>query len=63
MRLFKELFGETGDMSMMRLLCFISLIAGIILAFTGHDSSVMIFVTAAFGGKTAQKYIETKNPS
>ena len=36
----------------------IALFASIGLAFTGHDSSALVFVGAAMGGKVSQKYIE-----
>ena len=62
-QILKELFGETGDLSMMRLMCFIAVCAAVGLAFMGKDSSVVVFLTAAFGGKTAQKYVENKDPS
>jgi hypothetical protein len=54
----RELFGETGDISMMRVLCFLSFLTAAILAFMGKDTSVLVFVGAAFGGKVAQKHIE-----
>lgn len=58
---FKALFSEDSDVSVMRVMSFISLIIGGYLAVKGHDSSVATFVYAAFGGKAIQKYIETKN--
>jgi hypothetical protein len=32
--------------------------AGIVLAFMGKDTSVLVFVGAAMGGKVAQKHVE-----
>jgi hypothetical protein len=54
----RELLGETGDLSMMRVMSLLALLTAIVLAFTGHDSSVVLFLTASFGGKISQKYIE-----
>ncbi len=59
-RLLKSLFSDSGDISMMRVLSLISLIVGSYLAIVGHDTSVGIFITAAFAGKTAQKIIEKR---
>jgi len=61
MSFLKDLFSESSDMSMMRLLSLISLLVGAYLALKGHDTSVPTFVYAAFGGKVFQKYIETKS--
>ncbi len=61
MKFLKELFKEDGTVSMMRLLSLISLLTGCALAIAGKDNSVMIFVTAAFSGKVAQKFVETKS--
>jgi hypothetical protein len=58
MRLIREMFSESGDISCMRVMSFVALLAAIGLAFTGHDNSVLVFVGAAFGGKIAQKHIE-----
>ena len=51
---------ENGGTSCMRIMAFIALFAAIGLAFTGHDTSVTIFITAAFGGKFSQKWLEIK---
>lgn len=59
MKVLREMFGETGDISMMRTLCFMSMCAAIVLAFMGKDADVLIFVGAAMGGKVTQKYIES----
>jgi len=56
----KDLFSENSSVSMMRLMALISLLIGGYLAIKGKDTSVVIFVTAAFGGKVIQKQIETK---
>jgi hypothetical protein len=56
----RELFSDSGSISMMRVLCLIALLIACVLALTGHDSNVVAFLTAAFGGKTAQKYIENQ---
>lgn len=58
MKFLREMFSEKGDISMMRVLCLMSMTAGIGLAFTGHDSSVIVFVGAAMGGKCVQKHLE-----
>jgi len=58
MKLLKELFSDSGDVSMMRVLSLISLGIGGYLALTGHDTSVSVFVVSAFGGKAVQKAIE-----
>ena len=58
MKYIKEIFAETGDLSMMRVLCFMSMCTAIVLAFQGKDAEVVIFVGAAMGGKVTQKYIE-----
>jgi len=60
MSFLKSLLNEKGDVSMMRFLALISLLIGGYLAVTGKDTSVTIFVLAAFGGKVSQKYVETK---
>lgn len=54
----KSLFSDNGDVSMMRVMSLMSLMAGMWLAFTGHDSCVLIFVSAAFAGKVSQKAVE-----
>lgn len=54
----KNLFSEQSEVSSMRVMSFIALFASIGLAFTGHDSSTLVFVTAAFGGKVGQKIVE-----
>lgn len=56
----REIFGETGDISCVRVMAMIALFAAIGLAFTGHDQSAFIFIGAAFGGKVSQKFVETK---
>ena len=60
MRFLKALFAENSDISAMRVMSLISLCIGGYLAVKGQDNSVAIFVTAAFGGKFAQKIVETK---
>jgi hypothetical protein len=56
----KDLFSDSSNVSMMRVLCFIALMLAGYLALSGHDTSVPAFVTAAFGGKVAQKFAEIK---
>lgn len=63
MEFLKKLFSQNSEVSMMRVLSFISLIIGGYLALKGQDTSVSVFVYAAFGGKAVQKYIESKKPS
>lgn len=58
MKYIREMFGETGDISMMRVMCFMSLCTAIVLAFMGKDTEVLVFVGAAMGGKVSQKFIE-----
>lgn len=60
MKIIKELFGESSDISIMRLMSFISLMVGAILAISGHDTSVEVFVFAAFGGKALQRFAESR---
>lgn len=54
----KSLFSEKSDISAMRVMAMISLLIGGYLAIIGKDTSVSIFVLAAFGGKAIQKGIE-----
>lgn len=63
MKYIKELFSENGNTSLMRVMSLVSLLAGIILAFMGKDSSVPTLVCAAFGGKALQRFIESKDSS
>lgn len=63
MKWLRELFSESSRVSAMRVMAMVSLFAAIGLAFTGHDTSVMVFVTAAFSGKVSQKFLETRNGS
>lgn len=60
MKLIQACFSSSSDVSCMRVMSFISLLIGGYLAVTGHDTSVGVFVMAAFGGKVAQKFAETK---
>jgi hypothetical protein len=53
-----ELFSEEGNISSMRVMAMIALFAAIGLAFTGHDSSALVFVTSAFSGKVVQRAVE-----
>jgi len=62
MKFLKSLFSEKSEISAMRVMAMISLFIGGYLAITGKDASVSIFVLAAFGGKFAQKAVETKEP-
>ena len=65
---FKQLFQSGSGVSMMRFMSFISLWAGIAIAFYGMSKGVVdysgisllvsIFLSAAFGGKVMQKRIE-----
>jgi hypothetical protein len=54
----RDLLAEDGSISCMRLMCLMSMGAGIVLAFMGKDTSVLVFVGAAMGGKVAQKHVE-----
>ena len=55
------MFSENSDVSCMRVMSFLALLAAIFLALTGHESSVVPFLTAAFGGKLSQKFVEQKD--
>ena len=59
----RSLFSEKSDVSMIRVMSLASLIIGAYLALKGQDSCVVIFVSAAFSGKVAQKFIESKKAS
>lgn len=61
MNFIKSMFSDKGDVSMMRVLSLISLLIGGYLAVTGKDTSVTVFVLAAFGGKVLQKQTEVKS--
>lgn len=52
------MFSEDSSISMMRIMALTSLLLGAYLALKGQNDCVAIFVTAAFGGKAAQKYVE-----
>lgn len=56
----KDLFSESSEVSMMRLLSLISVIAAIGLAYAGKPG-FEYFLFCAFGGKVAQKFAEVKN--
>lgn len=58
MKFLHDMFSESSDISMMRVMALLSLLIGGYLAIKGLDTSVMIFVTAAFSGKATQKYFE-----
>ncbi len=60
MSLFDKLFSEKSDTSIMRIMAVTSLIIGAVLAFKGHNECVGVFVCAAFTGKVAQRFIESK---
>ena len=61
MKFIRDLLSEKGDVSMMRVMALISLCVAAGLAIAGHDiGSVMVFITAAFGGKVGQKALENK---
>ncbi len=60
MNFIKGFFSEDTNSSMMRLMAFISLLIGGYLAIIGKDTSVAIFVGAAFSAKILQKHIETR---
>jgi len=65
----KSLFSEAGGVSMMRVMGFIALIVGCVIAFVGMNKSpvdysgisllVSVFFGAAFGGKVLQKRSES----
>lgn len=60
MNFLRNLFSDSGNISMMRMLSLISLLIGGYLALSGKDSSVSIFVISAFTGKVIQKAVESK---
>ena len=53
----KELFSESGSVSMMRLMAFMALTTAIILALASKQG-YEAFLLAAMGGKVAQKVAE-----
>jgi hypothetical protein len=65
-----DLFSENNSVSMMRLMSLVSLLMGCAIAVYGLSKSpvdysgisllVSVFITAAFGGKIAQKMQETR---
>lgn len=61
MKWVRSLLSSSSDVSMMRVMSLLSLLIAGVLAFKGMDTSVSVFVYAAFGGKFAQKYLETSN--
>jgi len=56
----RKLFSESSEVSMIRVMSLISLMAAISLAYLGK-AGFEVFVLAAFGGKIAQKISEVKN--
>lgn len=67
MELIRAMFSEEAQVSSMRVMSFLSLLAGVGIAFYSFTSGckvteattmVAIFVGAAFGGKVWQKYAE-----
>jgi hypothetical protein len=60
MKFVTAMFSEESDVSCMRVMCFIALLTAGYLAVTGHDTSVLAFLGAAFGGKVTQKFVEKK---
>lgn len=67
-RVFKKLLEEQGDdVSMVRLMCLVSLVTGVCIGLygvykgidlTGVSAICAVFVGAAFTGKVAQKFAE-----
>jgi hypothetical protein len=60
MNFLRSLFSSKSDVSMMRVMSLLSLLIGAYLAIKGKDTSVAVFIYAAFGGKAAQKFVEAK---
>ena len=69
MRWLRDLFSETGNASMIRLLALLAVVGAIGMGFYGiHLNSDLeklaklcsVFVIAAFGAKIGQKYLEKK---
>jgi hypothetical protein len=67
--MFDKILSENSDLSVMRLMCLLSLISGIAIAILGiclnKDLSATavlssVFVGAAFAGKATQKFAEVK---
>jgi hypothetical protein len=68
----RQLFSDSGDVSMMRIMALLCLLAGIILAFVGINKTpidysgiailVGVFLGAAFTGKVTQKSVELNAP-
>lgn len=70
MKFLKDLLSDSGRVSMMRLMSLLSLLAAICIAVIGLNKPTIdysglsllcgAFLSAAFGGKIAQKSIEAK---
>ncbi len=64
MNIFEKIFSEDSNISVMRIMSVMSLLAGVVLACVGKSSDIVsIFVYAAFAGKAAQRLIESKEES
>ncbi len=60
MSFIREMFSESGDISAMRVMAMIALIAAIGLAFSGKDTTLVgAFLAFSGGGHVAGKYVET----
>lgn len=56
---FLEMFGETGDISCMRIMCMIVTLTAVYLAVTHGDAATIgILLGASIGGKVGQKFAE-----
>lgn len=52
---------DNGNLSSMRLYCFIALLVAVALAFTGGSfDMVILWLVSAFAPKSVQKFIEVK---
>ena len=69
MNIFERILSENSDLSVMRLMCLLSLLSGIAIAVLGMCYSrdltstaalSSVFVGAAFAGKVTQKFAEVK---
>lgn len=59
MKYIRELFGEKGDLSCVRVMSFMTCCTGLYLALTHGDvSTIGVLLGTAFGGKVAQRFAE-----
>jgi hypothetical protein len=55
------MFGESGSVSMVRVMSLITCLVALVIALRGGDNALVgILIGTAFGGKVAQKFAEPK---